>query len=121
MNTLGCVDECGVNQINMTDSQVHNLKFCRNKNIYVNPDSIEILELGTRKYPYKNLMLPFIELANFHSYKDVAINIYVHERSNIEIVADNIYIVDVQKVNLVSYSAVDPNPAPINLVVKVLV
>ena len=93
---MSCVSACADNQLQMTGEQVHNLTFCRGYDYYVNPDSTEILELGTKQYPYKNLMLPFIEIFNFHSNNpNIEINIYVYERSYLEISFRKINIIEV--------------------------
>jgi len=40
--------------------------YCRRSgNLYVNPDSTEIMELGTVNYPYKTLESAFIEVWNY--------------------------------------------------------
>ena len=103
----------------MTGEQVHNLTFCRGYDYYVNPDSTEILELGTKQYPYKNLMLPFIEIFNFHSNNpNIEINIYVYERSYLEISFRKINIINIFKVNLYSYTEIEDEPAKVELVVR---
>ena len=54
LTKLTCVDLWdSENQITFQDVQFHNISVWRDNMYYVNPESIEIIELGTKKYPYK--------------------------------------------------------------------
>jgi hypothetical protein len=63
-------------------------------------------------------MLPFIEILNFHSHSNFSINIYVQERTTVEILLDSIYIVNTNKVTLINYSNTTTTPDKANLVIK---
>ena len=49
-------------QIAITDTQFGSKPIWRDFNYYVDSSSLEIVELGTKKYPYKSLSLVFVEL-----------------------------------------------------------
>jgi hypothetical protein len=57
------------------NSNIH--KFCRSNEYYVNPESEEVIELGTFDYPFRSASLPFVEIFNYfsHSGKNVTINL----------------------------------------------
>jgi len=57
------------------------LKFCRDFNIYVDPASKELIELGTLKFPFKTLGIAFTELFNFHLASQNPIQILIKEKS----------------------------------------
>ena len=119
LESMRYVSACADNQLEMTGEQLYNLSFCRGYDYYVKPQSGEILELETKQFPYKNLMLPFIEIYNFHSNNpSVDINIYVYERSSVEIAFRKINIVNIYKVNLLSYTEIDEEPAKIEFFVR---
>ena len=40
-------------QISFNDTQFQNIPVCRGTSYYVNPNSTQIVELGTKQYPYK--------------------------------------------------------------------
>lgn len=69
LDTLTCVSECSIDhQIVVIPSQYTStgsqLELCRSNKIYVDSTSVEILELGTLKYPFKSMYEPFVELFN---------------------------------------------------------
>ena len=54
LNKLKCVNSWNsLSQIKFIDEQFHNISVWRDNSYYVNPESVEIIELGTLKYPYK--------------------------------------------------------------------
>lgn len=67
LEQLICVDSCSPDEVEISGSGIHGLKVCRKLEYYVNPLSESILELGTRKYPYKTVNLVLMELFNFLS------------------------------------------------------
>ena len=52
----------GSTQIAITDSQFGSKPIWRSFDYYVDSSSLEIIELGTKKYPYKSISLVFVEL-----------------------------------------------------------
>jgi hypothetical protein len=58
---------------------MHGIKLCRSYEYYVNPESEEVIELGTKEYPFKSVSLPFIEIFNYFSHSNANITIYLAE------------------------------------------
>ena len=48
---------------------------------YEDPDSLAILELGTKAYPYKSVNLAVLELFNFLSNMDITVKIKLNQES----------------------------------------
>jgi hypothetical protein len=115
---MKCSSEWNSQKRPLGGSQVHDLVFCRTLNYYVDSSSTELIELGTKKYPFKNLMLPFIEILNFHSNSQADINIYAKERSEFEVLLDHIYLIKINKVTIKSYSDVADTPANVEILLK---
>ena len=70
----------------------------------MNPDSESVVELGTKSHPYKNLGYVFVELLNYHSHQDRNISIYVKEYTQNYIYVFNSFIVNINYVEILSYS-----------------
>lgn len=115
---MSCSSTCTSPKVSLSGSKVSNLTFCRTLDFYVDPTSTEILELGTKKYPYKSIMLLFIEILNFYSNTNANINIYVYERSRLEILTNYIYLIGLGNVTISSYSDVSSTPSKFYIVVK---
>lgn len=115
---MTCIAEWVLPQRTLTGSHVHGLKFWRTLDIYVDPNSVEILELGTKDYPYKNLILPFIEILNFHSHSDSEIKIYIPERANLEITLSTIAIINIKSVSIITYSLFNSTPVAVTVSIK---
>lgn len=56
---------CSGSTVGVTIPRSPENKFCRSLTLYVDPNSVEILELGTKKYPYKYFGLAFVEIFNY--------------------------------------------------------
>ena len=64
-DTSACVYACNdQSQIALTKD---GLNFCRSFDYYVDIMSDQIIELGSRQYPFKDLHSVFVELVNHHS------------------------------------------------------
>lgn len=70
----------------------------------MDPESEEILELGTREHPFKSLMVLFVEIFEFCNFEEFELDIFVKENSNLEVLMDKIYILRVKQVNLQIYT-----------------
>ena len=77
---------------------------CRPLDYYVNPDSEEIMELGTIKFPFRDINLVFTEIYNEHQHTDRVINIYVMEATDNYLPMNYIKILNVTQVNIDSYT-----------------
>jgi hypothetical protein len=70
----------------------------------VDPESTEIIELGTKAFPYKNIGLPFVEILNYHSHSERTINIYLKEYTENLLLWKSNYIINITQVNVETYS-----------------
>ena len=100
------VSSWDANSIAITDDQLWGFSVWRSFNYYVNPNSQEIIELGTKAYPYKNIGLPFVEILNYHSHSNNSINIYVMENTDNYMLWNSNYIINITSVSVQSYSLI---------------
>jgi hypothetical protein len=91
---------------------------CRGFNYYVNPESNDITELGTQRYPYKYLGSVFVELINIHAHTNRTINVYIKEATNNYLWLSRNYIVNVTQVNFKSYSDTSNTPQKASMIMK---
>ena len=103
------VTNWGLNEVALMDPQLRNLGFWRNLEYYVNPKSEEIIELGTKDFPFKNIGLAFVEILNFHSHSDRRVTIFLKEFTTNYMSQTQNYIVNITEVIIDSYNF-DPNP-----------
>ncbi|CAI2367995.1 unnamed protein product [Moneuplotes crassus] len=100
-----CVNSCNSDiQIILNNTQSGNKAYCRGLDYYVNPDSIEVIEAGTKEYPYRSLSLVFVELLNYFSNTNYTVNIYVMESTNNYLQLNRNYLINIGRVNFLSYS-----------------
>ena len=100
------VSSWDANSIAITDDQLWGFSVWRYFNYYVNPNSQEIIELGTKAYPYKNIGLPFVEILNYHSHSNNSINIYVMENTDNYMLWNSNYVINITSVSVQSYSSI---------------
>ena len=101
--------KCTATQVAINNKQLHSLKLWRDFKIYVNPDSKELIELGTIKYPYKQLGAAFVEIFNIHSHSNRSISVLISEKTqNILELRKNI-IMNITQVSVDVYSEYNPS------------
>lgn len=108
------VEEWDINETDIQDPQLRDIKLCRDLDYYVNTDSQEVIELGTKAYPYKNIGLVFIEILNFHSHSErtvqnpanpeSGVKIFLHEYTTNYMSQYQNYIVNMSQVSIDSYT-----------------
>ena len=101
---MACVTDCGASAISIDDTQLWSKPICRSFNYYVDPDGANIIELGTKTYPFKNIGLPFVEVLNYHSHTDRTITVYVKENTENFMLYKSNYIIDITQVTVESYA-----------------
>ena len=104
-------------QISFKDSQFQNLQVCRDNNYYVNPSSTQIIELGTKQYPYKNIGLVFAELFNLRSYSSSQISIFIKEGTTWYMQQGYNYVLSISSVTIQTYSEISSSPGMATLFV----
>ncbi|CAI2365911.1 unnamed protein product [Moneuplotes crassus] len=114
-----CVASCDpVTQVSMNSTQTGNKAYCRGFNYYVNSNSTDVVELGTKEFPYKSLSSVFIELLNYLSHRDITVNIYVLETTENYLELNKNYIINITHVNILTYSVTRSDPSHANLILK---
>ena len=78
--------------------------FCRSLNYYVDPSSSEIMELGTKQYPYRTISPVFSELTNHFSHTETEATIYVKEGTLLYIEDSKAVVLNMTKVTVTTYS-----------------
>ena len=84
----------------------------------MNPDSENIVELGTIDYPYKELSYAFVEILNYHSHTDRNITIYVKEGTSNTLGLKHGNIVNITNVSIHPYSSLLIVPVKTTILVK---
>ena len=92
-------------QIAIDDAQFGSVPICRSFEYYVNSKSENVVEYGTKEYPYRNLGFVFVELLNYHSHSDRNISVYVMENTESYLHVFNNYIVNITYVEIMTYSS----------------
>eukprot|EP00345_Euplotes_harpa_P001346 CAMPEP_0168330360 /NCGR_PEP_ID=MMETSP0213-20121227/7683_1 /TAXON_ID=151035 /ORGANISM="Euplotes harpa, Strain FSP1.4" /LENGTH=278 /DNA_ID=CAMNT_0008333913 /DNA_START=452 /DNA_END=1289 /DNA_ORIENTATION=- len=77
---------------------------------------MDVVELGTKQFPYKHLGLVFVELLNFHANSDRTINVYLKESTESYLDLGFNYVINITTVNILSYSDGPGSPARATLV-----
>ena len=96
-----------------------NKPVCRHFNYYVNPESTEIIELGTKAHPFKNIALPFVEILNYFSHSDRNLTVFVKEKTNNLLMWKSNYIINITMVTVESYAESEGDiPSYANLTLK---
>ena len=116
VDTLSCVQGCSQTQLKISDAQFSVNSFCRTPNFYINPDTIEIIEMGSQKYPYKNLKSALSEILNYFSHKNFNITIFLKEGTRAYLQDSNSYLLNITSVTLKSYSDISSSPTRATLV-----
>ena len=71
---------------------------CRSPNFYVDPTTTQIIETGSRTYPYRTIKPVFVELLNHHAHSDRNFTIYLKENKEVYLEEDVNYILNITSV-----------------------
>ena len=88
----------------MNDTQYTINSVCRSLKFYVDPQSTEVMEFGTKQYPYRYFKYVSSEILNQFSHKDVEITIYLKEGTDVYIREGDTFFLNITKVKVSSYS-----------------
>ena len=113
---LSWVTDCPSPKIKVSNSQYILSHICRSNEIYINPSSTEIIELGTNQYPYKTAKAAFSELLNSFSHKQINITIFIKEFTTLYIQDDTNFILNMTSVKITSYSDITNNPSKATII-----
>jgi len=73
-------------------------------NYYVDPSSIQIIELGTRAFPFKNMGLAFVEILNYHSHSTNIVSVFLKEGVTHNALVNSTFIINMTEVIVESYT-----------------
>jgi len=91
-------------------------KFWKRTDFYVDPTSSELLELGTKDYPYRTIQPVFAEILNEFSHSSESLNVYVKEGTIVFIDDSTSLIINIYELSITTYSELGSDPAPATLV-----
>ena len=94
----------------LNDDQFAVTNVCRSLDLYVDPESSELMELGTKQYPYRHFRAASSEILNHYSFTDANIKIYLKEGTRVYVEIDKTYFLSMGMINITSYS--DSNDYP---------
>ncbi|CAI2371546.1 unnamed protein product [Moneuplotes crassus] len=101
LDTLTCISDCAASQIKLEGNNLSIDSACRTLAYYIDQHSDELLELGTKDYPYRTMKSVSSEILNFMSHKEVDITIYLKDDVYME---DNtLLIVNMTGVNITTH------------------
>ena len=93
------------------------IDICRPLSYYVNPNSIQNMELGTIDYPFRDISLVLVEIHNAHQHTGRNISIYTMEATENYLPIDSIKLLNVSRVNFDTYTQNNLNdPKNVNFV-----
>ena len=117
LDTLSCISSWDNPKILITDSTNFNVdSFWRNLSFYIDPKTTELIELGTKTYPYRTIEPVFAEILKHYSYKDITINIYLKENTTLMFEESKSFIIDIKEVIFETYSLVNSSPAKATII-----
>jgi len=97
VDTLTCVPSCDSSQIEISDTTLFGVdSIWRTLEYYIDPTSEELLEFGTKQYPYRTTKPVFAEILKHHSHTDREIKVYLKEGTNTYIEDSSIFIINLE-------------------------
>ena len=119
LNKMKWVASCDSTSIPIIDDQLWGKPVCRGSYYYINPSSQQIIELGTKTYPYKNIGLPFVEILNYHSHSNRTITVNILENTENYMLWKSNFVINMTLVKIQSYSITNPSsPQRANIYIK---
>lgn len=104
LQTFSWVQNCEIDEILIDSDKIHGLKVWRKLIYFVNSHSEEILELGTREFPYKSINMVIHELFNFVSGLDQEVIVKLSSASYHEFAHGSSFIYNMKKVVFEPYN-----------------
>ena len=104
LESMACISKCTANKVSITSTQYVTGIICREPNFYIDPSSSQIVELGTKAYPYKTFRAMASDLLNNFSHKNLNININVKENTQLYLYDNTNFVMNITSVKLTSYS-----------------
>ena len=106
LETLSCLPDCGTQQIKLSDIDMFQISgyFCRNKEYYIDSTSQQILELGTKAFPYRTIKPVFSEILKHISHQQISISVFLKENTNTFLEDSSAFIINITAINIQSYS-----------------
>ena len=104
-------------KILVSDNELSPLQnYCRGLDYYIDPLSIETVELGTQEFPYRTIAPVFAEILKHMSHSDLSISIWVKEGTTLTVEDSQIFIFNITEVSISTYSDISSNPGYATLI-----
>jgi hypothetical protein len=116
LETLQCVTEWNSPNVLLEGTQYALPKIWRTLSYYVDPDSEEFIELGTKKYPFRTFKSVSSEILNNLSNSNVQIMLYLKEERKVYIEDDTTFFINMTSISIASYSDASETPGKATLV-----
>ena len=116
LETMTCISAWGPGKVSIISSQYTIGSIWREPNFYIDPYSSQLVELGTKSYPFKTLRAVFSDLLNNFSHKDLNITVNVKESTIVYLTDSTNYIMNITSVKIMSYSDTSNSPGRATLI-----
>ena len=103
LESTSCVQTWSSYKLLLTGSQYSTGKVWHETNFYVDHSSSEVIELGTKVFPYKTMRAVFAEILNNLSHTPSNVTIYLKENTNVFVNDEANYIINMASVKILSY------------------
>lgn len=97
---MACVQKCPDNTVEITSPQLVLGKICKKLDIFVDPGSEQVIELGTEAFPYRTFKAAASEILNFYSHSEYSVRVYVKD-GYVEM--DTFYFVNLTSVSILRH------------------
>ena len=104
INLLKWVDNCTDSQLFIQDSLMRNIPVWRDPEYYIDSNSLQNIELGTQKYPFKKVGLSTMEILNYFSHTNYNITIYIKENTSVTLTNLRNFYLDIPNLEYKTYS-----------------
>ena len=112
LDTLQWVSDWDADYVSISNSTQYEIaSFCRSLEFYIDPSSNELIELGTKTYPYRTLSPALAEILNYFSHTDKEVSIYLKEGTENSVYLEDAtaYFLNLTTVSILSYSDSSPS------------
>ena len=104
LETLSWVASWNIDEILIDSVNIHGLKVCRKLVYYVNPHSEQILELGTRNFPYKSINMVMLEIFDFISGTNNEVTVRLSSAAEHEFLHGGSFLYNLKKIIFEPYN-----------------
>lgn len=100
IDSMACTGACPTGSIEISSSQISFNSVCKTFDIYVDPFSVQEIELGTLQYPYRTFRAAASEILNYYSHSEHEVSIFMKD-GYIEM--DTFYFINLTSVKIAAH------------------